>query len=112
MPLELHLASVMMEPLAVADHVLGELERSRRSGEDLLKSPLGLQERRLGDLGAVKVQQVEEEEHQAGVMSRVRRGLDQAERRDPVQPDAAELAVEVRLADLQFPQRLGRGRVL
>ena len=83
---------------AEADLVIAELQGRSRLRQQAGQPFLALEQRPCREIFAVEVEQIEQEEHEAGGVAGVRRQLDHAERGDAVGAQSAQFAVEIGLA--------------
>ena len=101
-----------MERPAVPGLVIAVVQGRTRLGQQFGELRLALDERPRGDVVAVEIQKIEQEEHQRRGVAAVRRKLDRAERGDAVGAHAAQLAVEIGLAGAERRHGGGDRRVL
>ena len=91
-------AGLSVKSRAEADLVIAVLQGGFRRGQQTGEPLLAFDQRALGEILAVEIKKIEQEEDETGGVAGVGRQLDHAERGDAVGAHAAQLAVEIGLA--------------
>ena len=110
--LDMHRAGFFVKSRALPDHMVAVMEARPGVCEQRAQPLLALDQRPRPQILAVEVEKIEQKENQRCRVDAIRSKLDDVEHGDAIVAHAAQFAVEVGLARIEFGHGFGDRRIL